>query len=196
MNLPYITKQGKDIESVFDDLAHLRIAVFKAYPYLYEGSMNYEKDYLKTYTLSERSLLYAVYHEGHMVGATTCLPLSDETEEVKEPFQKANFDLDTIFYFGESILLPEFRGLGLGHRFFDARENHARRFGSFKTTCFCAVLRPENHALKPENYRPLDTFWTKRGYKKEPSFQSQFDWLDIGETISTLKPMVYWMRSL
>ena len=196
MKLSYISKEGHEIESVFDDLAHLRITVFKAYPYLYEGTIDYEKEYLKTYILSKRSLLYAVYHEGHMVGATTCLPLSDETEEVKEPFQKANFDLRTIFYFGESILLPEFRGLGLGHRFFDARENHARRFGSFKTTCFCAVVRPDNHPLKPEGYRPLDEFWTKRGYKKEPMLQSQFDWLDIGETVSTLKPMVYWMRDL
>lgn len=196
MNLSYITKRGHEIETVFEDLAQLRITVFKAFPYLYEGSMAYEKEYLKTYTLSERSFLFAVYCEGRMVGATTCIPLNDETDEVRKPFQQAHFDLSTIFYFGESILLPQFRRLGLGHRFFEAREAHACSFGTFKITCFCAVVRPNNYPLKPKGYRPLDEFWTKRGYKKEPALQSQFDWLDIGESVSTFKPMVYWMKSI
>ena len=203
MELLYITKHGNAIESVFDDLAQLRITVFKAYPYLYEGTLEYEKEYLKTYILSERSFLFAAYDKGKMIGATTCIPLADETGEVREPFEKAGFDVNSIFYFGESILLPEFRGLGLGHRFFDEREAHARSFGTFKTTCFCAVVRPDNHPMKPEGYRPLDEFWIKRGYYKTSSpdgvlrtVQSQFDWLDIGETVSTYKPMVYWMRDL
>ncbi len=196
MNLSYITKRGSEIEAVFDDLAQLRITVFKAFPYLYEGTVEYEKEYLKTYILSERSFLFAAYTEGVMIGATTCIPLADETDEVREPFEKANLDIKSIFYFGESILLPEYRGLGLGHRFFDEREAHARSFGTFKTTCFCAVARPDNHPMKPAGYRPLDGFWIKRGYKKTPSVQSQFDWLDIGETVSTHKPMVYWMHIL
>ena len=194
MNLSYIIKQGTEIESIFDDLAQLRIAVFRAYPYLYEGSIAYERAYLHTYTLSEKSFLFAVYHEGRIVGATTCIPLIDESTDVQQPFVQAGWQMDTIFYFGESILLPEYRGLRLGHRFFDEREAHVRSFGSYQTTCFCAVDRPHNHPLKPENYRPLDDFWTKRGYQKTPSVQSQFEWLDIGETVSTFKPMVYWMR--
>ena len=194
MNLSYVIKKGAEIESIFENLAPLRIAVFKAYPYLYEGSLDYEKEYLSTYFKSEKSFLFAVYHNKQMVGATTCIPLADETDEVQQPFAQAGWDMNAIFYFGESILLPEYRGLGLGHRFFDEREAHARNFGTFKTTCFCAVVRPDNHPLIPENYRSLDDFWTKRGYQKTPSVQSQFEWVDIGETVSTFKPMVYWMR--
>lgn len=196
MQLTYLKKYGEEIETVFDDLAELRITVFKAFPYLYEGSVEYEKDYLKIYTQSAQSMLFAVYFEGRMVGATTCIPLRDETDEVRQPFEQAGLDIDTIYYFGESILLPELRGKGLGHRFFDERENHARSLNTFKKTCFCAVVRPENHPFKPLDYQPLDAFWTKRGYKKEPTLQSQFEWLDIGDTKSTFKPMVYWMRTL
>jgi GNAT superfamily N-acetyltransferase len=195
MKLSYLTVCGHKIATVFDDLAQLRITVFKDFPYLYQGSIDYEKEYLKTYTLAERSMLFAVYSDGRMVGATTCIPLIDETAEVQAPFQQAKFDLATVFYFGESILIPEFRGQGLGNRFFDVRENHAHSFGSFKTTCFCSVVRPEDHPQKPVNYRPLDDFWIKRGYKKEPTLQSQFNWLDIGDSFSTRKQMVYWMRS-
>ena len=100
------------------------------------------------------------------------------------------------FYFGESILLPAYRGYGLGHRFFDQREAHARSFGTFTHTCFCAVQRPESHPAKPAGYRPLDEFWLKRGYKPVPGLQSTFSWPDVGESVATEKPMQYWSRLL
>jgi GNAT superfamily N-acetyltransferase len=194
--LSYIKKIGVEITSVFDDLAKLRIAVFRAFPYLYEGSINYEKEYLKVYAESENALLFAVYDGPKMVGATTCIPLVDETSEVQEPFVNAGIELESVFYFGESILLPEYRGLGLGHRFFDEREAHARSFETCKITCFCSVVRPENHQLRPIDYQPLDTFWTKRRYQKELSLKSNFEWLDIGEQHSTQKEMIYWTKKI
>ncbi|WP_234735877.1 GNAT family N-acetyltransferase [Tellurirhabdus bombi] len=194
--LSFVTRRGPEIETVFDELAALRMAVFRDYPYLYEGSLDYEKDYLKTYTAADRSFLFAVYAGEKMVGATTCIPLSDETAEVRQPFVEADFDLDTIFYFGESILLPPFRGLGLGHRFFDEREAHARSFQTYQKACFCSVDRPENHLAKPADYRPNDVFWTKRGYQKQPSLTSSMHWPDLGEAVSTPKTMIYWMRNL
>ncbi len=194
--LTYKTFKGKEIESVILDLAQLRIIVFKDYPYLYEGSIVYEQEYLQTYINSERSFLFSVWDDDKMVGATTCIPLSNETADVQEPFIKAEMNIENIFYFGESILLSKYRGLGIGNRFFEERENHARSFGTFEKTCFCSVVRPENHPLKPENYQPHDIFWTKRGYKKDENLQSQFDWLDINESKSTLKPMVYWVKNI
>lgn len=181
---------------MFDDLARLRIAVFRDFPYLYDGSVAYERAYLRTYAESERSFLFAVYDGDRMVGATTCIPLTDETDDVQKPFLAAGYDLSMVVYFGESILLPTYRGRGLGHRFFDEREAHTAQFGEYQLTCFCAVARPADHPLRPADYQPLDAFWTKRGYTKEPRLQSQFDWTDIGERASTPKPMVYWLRSL
>lgn len=193
--LSFVRLTGSEFRYVFDELAALRIAVFRDFPYLYEGTIAYEKQYLETYARAERSLLFAVYDGGQMVGATTALPLRDETDEVQQPFRDAGYDLDTIFYFGESLLLPEYRGRGLGHRFFDEREAHARRFGQYTTTCFCAVQRPDNQPLRPADYQPLDGFWLKRGYRRDPGLQSTFWWPDRGEAVSTAKPMVYWTRT-
>ena len=194
--MTYKTFRGPEIETIFDDLARLRITVFKEYPYLYEGTFEYEKDYLKIYSISERSLVFTVYEGEKMIGATTCIPLAEESEEVRKPFQDAGMDINSIFYFGESILLQPFRGMGIGNRFFDERENHVRNLGGYSMTCFCSVVRPNNHPLKPREYQPHDKFWTKRGYQKNESLQSEFGWLDINESKSTLKPMIYWTKKI
>jgi len=187
---------GSAFRTVFDDLAALRIAVFYDFPYLYEGSVDYEKSYLETYVCAERSFLFAVYDGNQLVGATTALPLRDETAEVQAPFLTAGYDLDTIFYFGESILLPAYRGLGLGNRFFDEREAHTRQFSQYKLACFCAVQRPVDHPLRPADYKPLDGFWTKRGYRRDDTLESAFVWPDRNEIAETAKPMIYWTKML
>lgn len=196
MDLRFEKYQGAAIRAVFESLAQLRIRVFRDYPYLYEGTLDYELDYLNIYAQSDRALLFAVYDGEKMVGATTCIPLAEETPEVQEPFLKAGYALSEIFYFGESILLPEYRGLGIGHRFFDEREAHATSFGTYRFTCFCAVDRPQDHPMRPAGYRPLDAFWTQRGYRKESSLVSQFIWPDLGETEGSAKNMIYWIRPL
>lgn len=156
--------------------------------------MAYEKNYLETYARSERAFLFAVYDGNQMVGATTAIPLPDEAPEVQMPFQKAGYELDTVFYFGESVLLPAYRGLGLGNRFFDEREAHAQKFAQCTMTCFCAVQRPEDHPLRPADYRPLDEFWQKRGYQRDSSLQSEMIWPDRNETVETAKTMIYWTK--
>ena len=194
--LLYVKKIGEEIESVFDDFAQLRIAVFRAFPYLYEGTIAYEKEYLKVYSASKNAFLFAIYDGIKMVGATTCMPLIDQTPKVQKPFQNAQINLESVFYFGESILLPEYRGLGLGHRFFDEREAHVRSLNTYEITSFCSVIRTENHPLRPTNYRPLDIFWQKRGYTKEALLKSKFEWLDISENQATQKEMVYWTKQV
>ncbi|MBO0937097.1 GNAT family N-acetyltransferase [Fibrella sp. HMF5335] len=195
-NLSFKTYLGPDIATVFEPLAHLRIAVFRDFPYLYEGSIAYEKTYLETYAKASKALLLAVFDGETMVGGTTCLPLCDETDEVQAPFRRAGYNLDAVFYFGESLLLPAYRGMGIGHRFFDVREAHARSFGTYRLACFCAVQRPANHPMRPAHYRPLDAFWQQRGYQPNPALQTTFSWPDIGETVDTAKPMQFWVKAL
>ena len=194
MNLRYQTYIGAAIADIFSALAALRIRVFREFPYLYEGTLAYEKEYLKTYSDAKRAFLCLVYDQNTLIGATTAIPLSDETEEVKAPFLKAGMDINRIFYFGESILLAEYRGLGIGHRFFDAREAHARHFGDYDTTCFCAVERPHDHPLRPHDYRPLNDFWAKRGYLKNETLNTTFSWKDLDEREESLKKMTFYLR--
>jgi GNAT superfamily N-acetyltransferase len=94
------------------------------------------------------------------------------------------------------VLLPEYRGRGLGVRFFEEREAHARRLGRFEKICFCAVERPADHPRRPAGYVPLDAFWQRRGYRQQPDLRTSFVWQDLDEAHESPKPMVFWMKSL
>ncbi len=184
--------KGEALAPWLDALGGLRIRVFRDYPYLYEGSLEYERDYLKIYQNTRDSLVVIVTDDaGNAIGATTGLPMSEEGPEFQEPFLNAGMDVNRVFYFGESILLPEWRGKGLGKLFFDLRETHARSLGYGMTT-FCAVDRPSNHPLRPAGYRPLDSFWESRGYQKRPDLKTSFTWKEIGEEQESPKTLTFW----
>jgi len=187
---------GRDILPFAEDLARLRIKVFRSFPYLYDGDMTYEQTYIDTYARSADSLFVLAFDGDQVVGAATGIPMADETDEFKQPFLDQGYQPDRIFYFGESVLLPEYRGRGIGVGFFEHRECHAREQGGFTHCCFCAVERPSDHPLRPSGYQPLDEFWHKRGYTRVPALNTEYRWRDIGETAQTAKPMTFWLKSL
>ncbi|HEX6959966.1 MAG TPA: GNAT family N-acetyltransferase [Ferrovibrio sp.] len=193
--LSVVRYTGDEMRARLDDLARLRIAVFRAWPYLYEGAMDYERHYLLRYARARTGTIVVALDDGRPVGAATALALDEEADYVQAPFRAAGLDIAKIFYFGESVLLPRYRGRGIGVRFFAEREAAARGFG-YGICCFCAVQRPEDHPLKPKDYVPLDAFWTHRGYARRPDLVSTFTWRDIGEREESAKPMVYWMKDL
>lgn len=187
---------GVSIAGRLDDIARLRITVFREYPYLYDGDARYEADYLKTYAACPDSIVITVSDGTRIVGASTGLPLDSADEEFRAPFAAQGIDPASVFYFGESVLLPAYRGMGLGVRFIEERENHARRLGRFRLTGFCAVLRPDDHPLRPPDYVPLDRFWSKRGYRKQAGMTATYRWKEIGEAYETPKRLVFWLKDL
>lgn len=187
---------GKAVEPHIPDLARLRMTVFRAFPYLYEGSAAYEEDYLATYAASPESLFVLAIDAGMVVGASTGMPMADETDAVKAPFIASGRNPSEIFYFGESVLLDPYRGRGIGVRFFEERETHARRLGRFTTMAFCAVERPADHPARPQGYQPLHAFWRKRGFTHHPDLVARFGWTDLGDSEETEKPLSFWLKDL
>ena len=74
-----------ELKSYLPDLAQLRIRVFRDFPYLYDGTVAYEEKYLETYTRCAESIVVLVLDGSKVVGATTGLPMSAETEEAMTP---------------------------------------------------------------------------------------------------------------
>lgn len=186
---------GSDATPFFDDLARLRTTVFRAFPYLYEGNPDYEQTYLSTYAKSEGSIFVLAIDGDQVVGVATGTPMAGETDEVKRPFLQAGLDPHEFFYFGESVLLPQYRGQGIGVQFFEGREQQARKLG-LRYATFCAVERPADHPRRPVDYLPLDAFWAKRGYTHHPELRTTFTWRDLDDTVESPKPLSFWIRDL
>jgi GNAT superfamily N-acetyltransferase len=186
---------GAALDAALDDVAALRIAVFRDWPYLYDGSLEYERDYLQTYRDSPGAILVGAFDGARLVGAATGTPMEDHATEFAEPFRAVGLALDQIFYCAESVLLMEYRGQGIGHRFFDLREAHARDMGR-SHVAFCSVIRPADHPMRPADYRTNDAFWQKRGYAQLPGIVAEFSWKDLGQTAETAKPLQFWLRAL
>lgn len=187
---------GPDLAPWIADLARLRITVFRDYPYLYDGSIEYEENYLQTYLKSADSIVVLARDGGQVVGASTGLPLVDETEEFQRPFIAQGYDPARVFYCAESVLLPDYRGRGIYKQFFSGREGHARKLSRFDYCSFCCVQRPEQHPLRPADYVPLDAVWTRFGYRKQPTLVTHYFWKDVDEQQETEKPMVFWIKDL
>lgn len=196
MDIQLISVSGSGILPYIKDLARLRMEIFRDYPYLYEGSLEYEEKYLQNYQKSDSTMIVIVKDGDKVVGASSALPLVMESGEIQQVFSDAGIPPAEVFYFGESLLMKSYRGRGYGHIFFDEREAFARKQERYKYTAFFAVQRPDNHPLKPINYKPLDEFWIKRGYNKRPDLTTWFSWLDIGHKKETKKPMMFWLKKL
>jgi GNAT superfamily N-acetyltransferase len=195
MSLEVRALRGADLEAALDDVARLRIAVFRDWPYLYDGTVEYERQYLQSYRDNPGALLVGAFDLGQLVGASTSTLMEDHAEAFAAPFKATGIALTDILYGAESVLLPAYRGRGIGHRFFDLREEHARAMGR-KYVAFCSVKRPDDHPLRPASFRTNDAFWRGRGYAPLPGVVAEFAWKDVGQAEETKKPLQFWMREV
>lgn len=176
---------GSGIRPYLHGMAKLRIGMFQEYPYLEEHSLEQETLYLRQIVLHREAIAVLIFDNTTLVGCSLGLPLTSTEEEIKAPFLQKQIDLATYFFFSESILLKPYRGRGIGHHFFDAREAHVRNCRRYTHICFCVPLTHDDDPNKPEDYVPLNDFWRNRGYVQHPEIQRLHD-----------KRMVFWMKNL
>jgi len=186
--------KGEGVLAHLDDLARLRIEVFREFPYLYDGDRAAERDYLRHYAAAEGAVVVVAKRAGEVVGVSTGLPLAAADEAFRRPFEEAGERVGDWFYFGESVLRRDCRGRGAGHRFFDEREAHAATLG-FRRTTFCAVVREAGHPLRPPDHRPHDAFWARRGYRRVPTLRAHLGWRQVDSPGGEVEnELVFWVR--
>lgn len=184
-----VTLRGDAILPLLPELARLRIAVFREWPYLYDGDLGYEEAYLRAYAESEDAVVVVARAGGAVVGAASAVPLRDEPVSVQAAVSSVGWEVERAFYFGESVLLPAFRGRGLGHVFMRARLTEARA-QAMTAAVFCAVRRDEADARRPAEARDLRPFWRSHGFSPLGTACS-FRWREVGGT-DLEHPMDFW----
>ena len=196
MTLRLVTFIGRNVAPVLPDLARLCTVVFRDWPHLYDGDGRYDVDHLQALAASPQSALIVAFDGATAVGASTCLPVTDATANFRAPFLAQAWPADRFFYLAESVLLPAYRGQGIGAAFFALREAHIRAVSACDFACFCAIERPEDHPRRPPAAASLDTFWRRRGYAPVPGFHCTMRWKEIGRAIESDFKMQIWIKSL
>ena len=74
MSLQVHPFSGQAALPFIDELARLRIQVFREFPYLYEGDYEYERNYLQTFLGAPGNLLALAFDGSRVVGASTAMP--------------------------------------------------------------------------------------------------------------------------
>ena len=144
---------GKDIAPALPALARLRIAVFRDWPYLYDGSLAYEEKYLAKLAAAEGAIVVAAYDGEDIVGCATAAPMTEVEAQFAEPFRQRGMDIARIFYCGESVLLPAFRGPRPGPRLLRPPRGAGAPAGAFRPRRLLRGGAPRGSSAAPQGLR-------------------------------------------
>lgn len=186
---------GSQARQYWQEIANLRIGMFREFPYLYEGSLEYEKPYLETYFKSENSAILLVFDENEVVGFSSAIPLSEEMPEIQAPFIAQNLNTEKYLYIGEVMLLPEYRGRGMLRKFLQYQENFALGKGC-EYTVFMTVWRPQNHPSIPVGYKHLEPVWEHFSYKRMEGMGIEMHWQQVDTHKKERNTLEVWHKKL
>lgn len=186
---------GWQAELYIKELARLRIEVFSGFPYLYDGNMEYEENYLKTLIEAPDNLIVMAFDGSEVIGAATALPLSHQTFNISQPIAEGGYNIDTIYYVGESIIREPYRGQGINTKFFHAAEHRAKSLSEFDFLAFCNVERSSDHPAYPTDYSEPRDYWSRLGFQPTDII-CNITWKDLYEASPSPKNLRFWIKSI
>ena len=199
--LRYEAVLGSGIAEMLDDVASLRIELFRHYPYLYDDDLGYEKNYLKGLSENEESFVVAAYRDDEVVGAATALPLLSSAEilnGVREHFSRAGFSPSTCYYYSEILVRPAQRYHGIAKEFYRRRDETAIRLG-YSTVCFAALNAEEIRSPRPSDYFDPSDMWRRMGFVQHRDIYVDHRWPTLqpdGTTLEMKHRLYFWIRHL
>ncbi len=192
--------QGQGLLPHVNTLAEMRINLFKNFPYLYAGSLNErEIGYVKRFAQNEHALLGIAQIENTVAGMLTGIPLVCDLEIVAHAdsiFAAAGLNAHEYYYFGDALVLQQFRNLGIARALFAVLEAKVKSLG-YKKACFLVEDGDEHHPMRPENFKQ-GLLWSKLGYKKT-SILATMSWPTIqvnGAVQECNHTLTFWIKDL
>lgn len=199
------SKSGPYVTSHYNDMWDLCNKVYSEYPYLYtaEGKDYVYKYYLDSFEKSPDSSLVLAFDQetNKLVGLGTGIRMSDyAAKHYKQPFTDKGYDLNTLYYIADLLILPAYRGKGYEQKMCQELEKSARQNPQLTKICYVTINEAERtKQLKPQEYCPnepfLPKFWQDLGFEQSNvGFTTQFE--IVGETDDTPHDMTYWIKDL
>ncbi len=166
VTLHYKTFIGDQIRPHIEEIAAAGIEGFRSYPYLYVGSLDYERSYLEGYCQDPHALLICVLNNNKIAALATSLPLSSNSHIVAggpSLFRTHGEDPLAFYYYAEIIVRPLYRRAGIAKEIYRLRKNHANSLG-LRSLCLAVVERAKNHPLCPADHIISEPIWMRDGF--------------------------------
>ncbi len=201
-----ITFQAKQFSECTQEeiaqLAQMRLDYFREYPYLYDGTLEYEKNYLGEY--KEKAVdgyLVQAFDEKDgekmLVGILTGCGFCSDIEIIRDGaklFAENNISTQDRYYLGEAIIIPEYQGRKILPHMLWELGKQVIKLNKYSSLCFLTVIREENDSRKPEGYKSTDTLWEKLGCHRV-KITSSFEWptiMDDGSVHDVHNDVEFW----
>lgn len=177
------------------------LGIFAEWPYLYQQSdpledVNY---ILERYANQSDSAVCIAFEGNKAVGAAMGVPLTQAPQHYREAFPENEQRPDDIFYWGELVVLKEYRGEHIATELLTRLGKYVTESGKYKAICFANVEREADYRLshlKPEKYVSLDELWKRFGFEKRLDIRMQGKWTVLNERVESLHEMFVWWKKL
>lgn len=194
-NLCIKSFSGTEAKPYLSEIAQLRITMFREFPYLYEGDIEYEKMYLETYFKSPNSNILLLFdREGAVVGFSNSIPLNEEMLEIQQPFLDQGIDPSTYLYIGEAMVKKEYQGMLIFHQMALHHKEVALKNG-YEHVTFMTVFREDNHPEKPHDYKSLEPIWRHYGFEIMKNLTITMNWMRIDTHKVQRNFLIAWAQS-
>ena len=184
-----------DLPALLRAITDIRMQVFSAWPYLYDGNLDDEDEYLRHFTRDPQTIVLGAWDGDRLVGVSTASRWETHPENLLDQLPGLHVPVTDILYLAESVLYADYRGQGIGNRFFQGREAFARQIGR-SHVAFAAVIRDADDPLRPKDYRDLGPWWRRLGYAPLNGAQCQMWWKDHGRDEPSLHHLQVWLKEL
>lgn len=189
--------EGQDLSPFLEKIAALRVSVFHEYPYLYEGTIEFEiNKVLPMYLRSVNSIFVIALKEDQVVGAATGIPLTDMEAMYQQPFKENNISMKGIFCLGDLMVVKKMRGKGIGSKMYKIFEEHVRKKNVYKKIALYEIQRDKKDPKQQKNYHSLDNFWKSYGFVKHPEIHFQIPWKEVGDDKEKVHHLIFWLKDL
>lgn len=193
--LQLIAVPGREARPYCDQLAALDMAIFKEWPYLYEGTLEGEAQYLENYFKSEKSLFLLLMRGDAIVGSASFIPLEEEIDEIQSPFKVAGLPCNDYLYVGVVMILKEYRRPGLIRALYEHALEYAKSIGK-RAGALAMIERPADDSRRPADDRPLDGMCQAFGFEKQDGLEVHVEWTDITTHMPAPVVMKIWTKKL
>jgi GNAT superfamily N-acetyltransferase len=191
---------GSAQKALIPFIAAQRIKQYQDYPYLYDGNMQEETDYVAWCLEQPSSALAVAYIDDAPIGFASGISLVDFDDHMKgsiQAFTHANFNPHNYYYLADIMVVPAYQGNKISSLLLQAIENHARN-NAYKNIC-CITENHDTHPFKPIDYVSVVEVLLSRFSYVPSSITLSFEWLTRqadGSSAQQTHILQYWIKSL